>query len=196
MKGVSPALPRCPSSVWGDRYIPRSPHLLARVKSGASGPSAVRALGPRPAAQPLPGCHNASPSGSTGAGQARLACRPEQAVLAPNRRGLRAGAAAPLLRSVPRGYPAAAGQAQHSSPRLSLTARPRHGHPAAHVREGPRGPEIRTAAWLQPPTSPVCGTHGDGPGAGLGLADNGRPLRSRWIMRPPSWMVQPHLEHI
>ncbi|KAJ1099349.1 hypothetical protein NDU88_004451 [Pleurodeles waltl] len=49
------------------------------AESGAPGPSAVHALGPRPGALPQPGRrlgHHAIPSGSAEAGQARLVCGP------------------------------------------------------------------------------------------------------------------------
>ncbi|KAJ1140350.1 hypothetical protein NDU88_006705 [Pleurodeles waltl] len=64
----------------------------------------------------------------------------------PIQRGFRAGAAAPPPCSVPWGDAAAAGQAQHSSPRLSLTTGPHQGRPPVRVHERPRGPEIRTSA--------------------------------------------------
>ncbi|KAJ1085038.1 hypothetical protein NDU88_005174 [Pleurodeles waltl] len=186
--GARLTLPQCLGSARRDRCIQRSSHLPAMARSGASRPSAVRV------ALPLPGCHaghNATLSGPAGAGQVYLSLRTKEAVLTPHRRGPRAGAAVPPHRGVLQCYPAAARQAGHPSPRLSLTAGPRQSRPAARFQEWPWGPEIRPAARPQPPTSPVCGTHGDVPGVGLVLADNRRPHRSRWIMRPPSWPVQP-----
>ncbi|KAJ1118236.1 hypothetical protein NDU88_006431 [Pleurodeles waltl] len=123
--------------------------------------------------------HNSTLPSPAGAGQARLACRRRQAVLAPNRGGPRARVAAPPRRSVPRCHHTVAGQTRHLSPRLQFTAGPRQCHPVAHFQKRSQGPEIRVAAWPQPPSSPVCGTHSDGPGVGLVYADNRRPHGSR-----------------
>ncbi|KAJ1109867.1 hypothetical protein NDU88_007224 [Pleurodeles waltl] len=105
---------RSSSVLWDSQEGPKHPGVLAPPCQGQFwGLQAQR----RPHGQPEPGVHsgrhtghNATLPGPAGAGQARLACCPRQAVLTPYQGGPRARAAAPPGRSVTWCCHAVAGQ--------------------------------------------------------------------------------------